>query len=137
VAYSTASSDRHGPRRRSLAPERIELLAQGRGSLNDERLQREHDLSSRFDRCVASNLEMPDHLDLARSGLRHRCASATQEGAGRDLGVKVISFALLVASRPIGSADLVDGMATLAQEQRHARPIRPCALDGKGTDGPE
>src|SRR3712207_7905331 len=45
------------PQQRPLALERLQLLAQGCGGLDDERLQREHGLRPRLDRGVAGDLE--------------------------------------------------------------------------------
>jgi hypothetical protein len=47
----------------------------------------------------------------------------------------VVGLALLAAQPAIGTADLVDDMARLAEEARQAGAIRARALDAEGADG--
>jgi len=53
---------------RDLAADLIEGVAQRGGRVDDQGFQRHHGLRPAFDRRVAGDLEMPDHLD--RPGLR-------------------------------------------------------------------
>jgi hypothetical protein len=47
----------------------------------------------------------------------------------------VVGFAALAAQPAVGTADLVDGMALLAEEARQAGAVRARALDAEGADG--
>ena len=102
---------------------------------NDDSLERLHGLCPGFDRGVASDLEMTDHLDRARAGLRLSGSLASKHGARSAFGVHGVAFALLIPQLPIGPVDLDDGMSSLAQEPGQAGAIGPGALDAKCLDG--
>jgi len=110
------------------------LLAQGRRGADDDGLQRQHGLGPRLDRGVAGDLEMPDHLHLARAGLGQGCGLPAEHGAGGTLGIEVVGLAALAAQPAIGTADFVDGMALLTEKARQAGAVRARALDGEGAD---
>jgi hypothetical protein len=97
--------------------------------------ERLHGLCPSFDRGVASDLEMTDHLDGARAGLRLSSSLASKYGARGAFGIHGVAFALLIPQLPIGPVDLDDGMSSLAQEPGQAGAIGPGALDTERLDG--
>jgi hypothetical protein len=88
-----------------------------------------------LDRGVASDLEMTDHLDRARSGLWLSDSLASKHGACGAFGIHGVAFALLIPQLPIGPVDFDDGMSSLAQEPGQAGAIGPCAFDAERLDG--
>jgi hypothetical protein len=102
--------------RRHLARDRLEPLARRGRRADDDGLERQHGLGPRLDRGVAGHLEVADHLDPAGPGLGQGGGPAAEHGAGGALGIEVIGLALPVAQPAVGTADLVDDMAALAEE---------------------
>jgi hypothetical protein len=76
-----------------------------------------------------------DHLHLARAGLGQGRGLTAEHGTGGALGIEVVGLAALAAQPAIGTADLVDDMARLAEEARQAGAVRARALDAEGADG--
>lgn len=122
---------------RHLAAQAFEVLAQCRGRADDDSLERLHGLAPRLDRRVAGHLEMTDHLDRARPGLRRCGCLAGQDAPGGALGVDHIVLALMVPELAARSVDLENRMTLLAQEPGQACAVGSSALDTKGTDRAE
>ena len=110
------------PQERHLAADLVELLAQGVRRADDYCLERLHGLRPRLDRGVASDLEVTDHLDRARAGLRLSGSLASKHGARGAFGIHGVAFAMLIPQLPIGPVDLDDGMSWLAKNRDRPAP---------------
>lgn len=60
---------------------------------------------------------------------------AAEHGAGGALGVEMIGLAVLAPQPAVGPADLVDGVAAVAQGAGETGAVRAGALDAEGVDG--
>src|SRR5690349_6812620 len=120
---------------RHFAGEAVKALAQGSGSIDDDRLEGDHRLGAALDGGVSRHLEMADHFHGAGARLRSRPCLATKNGAGRVLSIKRVILAMLVSDLAIGAVDLDDAMASLVQEACQASPIGAGPLDPEGADG--
>src|SRR4051812_38821297 len=118
-----------------FAGEAVKALAQGSGSIDDDRLEGDHRLGAALDGGVARHLEVADHFHGAGARLRSRPCLTTENGAGRVLSVKRVILAMLVPDLAIGAVDLDDIVASLLQEACQASPIRACPLDPEGANG--
>ena len=74
-------------------------------------------------------------IQVGPAGYRELEAWARSLGVVRAFGIEVIRLALLVAQPAVGTADLVDDVAPLAEEARQAGAVRARALDAEGADG--
>ena len=110
------------PQECHLAADLVELLAQGIRRADDNCLERLHGLCPGLDRGVASDLEMTDHLDHARTGLRLSNSLTSKYGACGAFGVYSVAFALLIPQLPIGPVDLDHGISSLAQNRDKPAP---------------
>src|SRR3954468_23467882 len=120
-----------------FAGEAVKALAQGSGSLDDDRLEGDHRLGAALDGGVSRHLEMADHFHGAGARLRSRPCLATENGAGRVLSVKRVILALLVPDLAVGAVDLDDTVAWALQEARQARTIEPVPSIPKARTGPK
>src|SRR5688500_5778077 len=115
-----------------FAGEAVKALAQGSGSIDDDRLEGDHRLGAAIDGGVSRHLEMARRCHGAGARRRSRPCLATTSRAGRVRSVKRVILAMLVPDLARGAVDLDDTVASLWQEACQASPIRACPLDPEG-----
>jgi hypothetical protein len=100
---------------RHRARDRLKLFAQGSRHGDDDGLQGQHGLGSCLDSRVAGDLQVADHLDPTSGGLGQAGGLAAEHGAGGALRIEMIGLAVLAPQPPVGTADLVNGVAAVAK----------------------
>src|SRR4051794_9591767 len=99
-----------------FAGEAVKTLAQSSGSVDDDRLEGDHRLGAALDSGVSRHLEVADHFHGAGARLGSRTGLATENGAGRVLGIERISLPVLMPDLAVGAVDLDDVVASVLQE---------------------
>src|SRR5215213_2331023 len=118
-----------------FAGEALKALAQGSGSIDDDRLEGDHRLGAALDGGVSRHLEVADHFHQAGARLRSCPCLAAENGAGRVLSIKRVILTMLVPDLAIEPVDLDDTVASRLQEARQAGPIGAGPLDPEGANG--
>jgi hypothetical protein len=118
-----------------LAGDANERFAQLLRRIDQQRLERDHRLGSRLERCVAGDLEMADHLDGAIARFRLAVGVTRQDGACGGLGIDGVGLAVPASELAIDPANLDDAQAHRGQRPREAGTIRAGALDSETMHG--
>ena len=120
---------------RHLARDRLELLAQGSRRGDDDGLQ----VSMAWVRALTAVSRATFRWRIISTrpvdGLGQAGGLAAEHGAGGALRIEMIGLAVLAPQPAVGTADLVDGVAAVAEGAGEAGAVRAGALDAEGVDG--
>jgi hypothetical protein len=111
------------------------LFAQSLRRVDEQRLERHHCLSSQFERRVAGDLEVTDHLYFTITGLRQIVSFSRQNRTGGRFRVNDVGHAELAPELAPRASDF-DGAAPACDERTaETGAIRTGSLAAKGMHG--
>jgi hypothetical protein len=111
------------------------LFAQSLRRVDEQRLERHHCLSSRFERRVAGDLEVTDHLYFTITGIRQIVSFSRQNRTGGRFRVNDVGHAELAPELAPRASDF-DGAAPACDERTaETGAIRTGSLAAKGMHG--
>ena len=117
--------------------ERLECFSEFGRCVNDQRLERDDRRTACFDRGIASDLDLADHLGSAVGTLRDGGRDPCEYRPRGHLRVDRVILPVVPSLSPVAMIDFDDPDGVAANETRQPDTVRPGALDPKGLDSAE